>query len=129
MQWTSPFVFDSNGLSLLKFFNMKSLAERKIAIIQEILEIEDVEILIKIEKILNAYQISENARFISEPQSIYNSEKPMTEEEVEAYFKEEKIVLPPEILEILKVSEEDIKAGRIHTNDEIEAYFDEWLKD
>ena len=53
----------------------------------------------------------------------------MTEEEVEAYFKEEEIKLPAEILEILNISEEQINNGQTFTNEEVNAYFEEWLKD
>ena len=45
------------------------------------------------------------------------------------YFKEEEIKLPAEILEILNISEEQINNGQTFTNEEVNAYFEEWLKD
>lgn len=66
---------------------------------------------------------------VSEPVSFYDSERPMTDEEVDEYFKEEVVVLPPEILEIIKISEKEIAAGKVYTNEEVEQHFDEWLKD
>jgi predicted transcriptional regulator len=49
----------------------------------------------------------------------------MTDEEVENYFKEPKVVFPDAILEILKKSEEDLKAGRVYKNEEVENHFKE----
>ena len=82
-----------------------------------------------IESTFNFIEKYQSSPVVSEPQSIYESERPMTEDEVEAYFKDEKIVLPPEILEILKASEEDIKNGRFYTEEEIEKMDEEWMKD
>ena len=66
---------------------------------------------------------------VAESPSIYESEKPMTEEEVDEYFKEDEIVLPSEIIEILKISEKQIENGESYTNEEVNAHFEEWLKD
>ena len=107
---------------------MKSLAERKLDLIRFVLETDDLEVLLQMKKILEQYSL-EKSSSISEPESIYNSEKPMTEEEVEKYFKEESITLPKEILEILKISQEQVKNGEYYTHEEVEKYFDEWLKD
>ncbi|MEC5156822.1 hypothetical protein [Chryseobacterium sp. MP_3.2] len=72
---------------------------------------------------------SENPTFIAESPSIYKSEQPMTEQEVEDYFKEEVVVLPDFVLEIIKIGMDDVKNGRVHSNEEVEKYFEEWLKD
>ena len=72
---------------------------------------------------------SKSPNIVAESPSIYESERPMTEEEVDEYFKEEEIKLPAEILEILKISEEQIKNGQTFTNEEVNEYFEEWLKD
>ena len=37
--------------------------------------------------------------------------------------------VPAEILEILNISEEQINNGQTFTNEEVNAYFEEWLKD
>lgn len=66
---------------------------------------------------------------VNEPPSFYETEKPMTDAEVDEYFKEEKVELPNQILEILKKSEEDVKNGKVYSHDEVKTYFDEWLKD
>lgn len=66
---------------------------------------------------------------VYESEATYDSEQPMTDEEVEEYFKEEKMELPSGILEILKISEKQIESGQYYSNDEAEKYFEEWLKD
>lgn len=81
-----------------------------------------------IEKVWKFLQENKNSNHISEPASIYDSEKPMTEEEVEEYFREETAVLPQEIMDIIKISQEQIKNGEYYTNEEVEKYFDEWLQ-
>lgn len=72
---------------------------------------------------------TKSPNIVAESTSIYESQRPMTDEEVDEYFKEEEIKLPAEILEILKISEEQIKNGQTFTNEEVNEYFEEWLKD
>lgn len=71
---------------------------------------------------------SDNTNSVSEPQSIYESEKPMTEEEVEEYFREEEIVLPDFVLKMIEMGMDDVKNGRIYTEEEMEKMDEEWLK-
>ena len=104
---------------------MENFENLKLKLIQTINECTDRDFIFNL---WNVVQNNKNTDVVREPSAIYGEEKPMTEEEVEEYFREEKVVLPPEILEILKLSEEDIKAGRTYTNEEVQEYFDEWLK-
>lgn len=104
---------------------MKNINDIKIKLIQKICESENYDLLISFLK--NFENKPQN--IIAEPNSIYESEKPMTEEEVEEYFWEEKVNLPHEILEILKLSENQLKDGKVYDNEEVKLYFEEWLKD
>ena len=104
---------------------MEHLKILKTKILTEIEASSDENQLQKIWRILN----TDNKPLVAEPQSIYESEKPMTEEEVEEYFKDETIVLPQEILNRLKISEKQIENGEYYTNEEVEKYFEEWLED
>lgn len=84
------------------------------------------------EKILSLWEFwnSKNPDFsVAEPTSFYNSEKPMTDKEVEEYFKEEEIVLPDYIMKMIERGMDDVKNGRVVDNEEVEKYFEEWLKD
>ena len=81
-----------------------------------------------LEKLWNFYLSERDKTIICEPEVAYESEKPMNDEEVNEYFREEKIVLPPEILAILKESETPIERGEYYTNEEVQKYFDVWLK-
>lgn len=66
---------------------------------------------------------------VAEPNSFYNSEKPMTDEEVEEYFKEEEVILPDYVMKMIERGMDDVKNGRVIDNEEVEKYFEEWLKD
>ncbi|WP_210150206.1 hypothetical protein [Chryseobacterium scophthalmum] len=66
---------------------------------------------------------------VAEPHSFYNSEKPMTDEEVEEYFKEEEIILPDYVMKMIERGMDDVKNGRVIDSEEVEKYFEEWLKD
>jgi len=104
---------------------MENLNDIKIKLIQKICESQDYYLL---SSLLKTFE-SKSKNIVAEPESIYESERPMTEEEVDAYFKEEELELPSEILEILKLSENQIKNGHVYSNVEVNAYFEEWLKD
>ena len=104
---------------------MENIDDIKIKLIQKICESDNYYLL---SAFLKNFE-SKSPNIVAESPSIYESEKPMTEEEVEAYFKEEEIKLPAEILEILNISEEQINNGQTFTNEEVNAYFEEWLKD
>ncbi|MCD1116780.1 hypothetical protein [Chryseobacterium turcicum] len=66
---------------------------------------------------------------VSEPNAFYQSEKPMKDEEVEEYFKEEEIILPDYVMKMIEHGMDDVKNGRVIDNEEVEKYFEEWLKD
>ncbi|MNL90124.1 hypothetical protein D3C87_2209280 [compost metagenome] len=53
----------------------------------------------------------------------------MTDEEVEEYFKEEEIILPDYVMKMIERGMDDVKNGRVIDNEEVEKYFEEWLKD
>jgi hypothetical protein len=65
---------------------------------------------------------------VAEPNSFYNSEKPMTDEEVEEYFKEEEIVLPDYVMKMIERGMDDVKNGRVYTEEEMDKMDEEWLK-
>ncbi|VXB18205.1 MULTISPECIES: hypothetical protein [Chryseobacterium] len=65
---------------------------------------------------------------VAEPNSFYNSEKPMTDEEVEEYFKEEEIVLPDYVMRMIERGMDDVKNGRVYTEEEMDKMDEEWLK-
>ena len=102
---------------------MENINDIKIGLIQKISESENFYLLSSLLK--NFENKSED--FVAESPSIYESEKPMTEEEVEEYFKEEKIVLPPAIMEMIKMAEDDIKNGRFYTEEEMDKMDEEWM--
>lgn len=104
---------------------MENMNDIKIKLIQKICESSNHYLLFSILKNFD----SNPKNIVAEPEAIYESERPMTEEEVDDYFKDEQIILPTEILEILKISEEQIKNGQTFTNEEVKEYFEEWLKD
>ena len=104
---------------------MENINEIKLKLIQKVCESDDYNLLSSFLKNFD----SKSADIVAESPSIYESEKPMTEEEVEEYFKEEEVILPPEIIEILRVSESQIENGEFYTNEEVNVYFEKWLKD
>jgi hypothetical protein len=65
---------------------------------------------------------------VAEPNSFYNSEKPMTDEEVEEYFKEEEIILPDYVMKMIERGMDDVKNGRVYTEEEMDKMDEEWLK-
>lgn len=104
---------------------MENINEIKLKLIQKVCESDDYNLLVSFLKNFD----SKSPNIVAESPSIYTSEKPMTEEEVEEYFKEEEVILPPEIIEILRVSERQIENGEFYTNEEVNVYFEKWLKD
>ena len=105
---------------------MESLENLKTNLIRTINESSDRNF---IEKLWNFYLIEKENTAVSEPQSLYETEQPMTEEEVEEYFKEDELTLHPVYLKMIEKGLDDIKNGRIYDNEEVEKEFDEWLKD
>ena len=102
---------------------MENLNDIKIKLIQKICESQDYNLLSSLLK--NFENKSKN--IVAEPESIYESERPMTEEEVDEYFKEEVVVLPPAVMEMIKMAEDDIKNGRFYTEEEMDKMDEEWL--
>ena len=102
---------------------MENLNDIKIKLIQKICESQDYNLLSSLLK--NFENKSKN--IVAEPESIYESERPMTEEEVDEYFKEEVVVLPPAVMELIKMAEDDIKNGRFYTEEEMDKMDEEWL--
>lgn len=102
---------------------MENLNDIKIKLIQKICESQDYYLLSSLLK--NFENKPENT--VKEPESIYESERPMTEEEVDEYFKEEVVVLPPAVMEMIKMAEDDIKNGRFYTEEEMDKMDEEWL--
>lgn len=103
---------------------MENLENLKRKSIGAIIECSDEKKLQKIWEIL----YSKNSNIVAESPSIYESEKPMTEQEVEDYFNDEVVELPTAIMEILKISEKQFENGEFHTEEEIDKMDEEWLK-
>lgn len=104
---------------------MENFEFLKSKLIRRISESSDRNLILKLWELMTG----ENVTSVSEPQSIYESEKPMTEEEVEEYFREEEIVLPEAVLKMIEKGLDDVKKGRVIDNEEVEKYFEEWLED
>ena len=102
---------------------MENLNDIKIKLIQKICESQDYYLL---SSLLKTFE-SKSKNIVAEPESIYESERPMTEEEVDEYFKEEVVVLPPAVMEMIKMAEDDIKNGRFYTEEEMDKMDEEWL--
>ena len=104
---------------------MENINDIKIKLIQKICESDNYYLL---SAFLKNFE-SKSPNIVAESPSIYESEKPMTEEEVDEYFKEEEIVLPDYVIKMIELGMDDVKNGRVIDNDEVEKYFEEWLKD
>ena len=52
----------------------------------------------------------------------------MTDEEVEEYFKEEEIILPDYVMKMIERGMDDVKNGRVYTEEEMDKMDEEWLK-
>jgi len=102
---------------------MENLNDIKRKLIQKICESQDYYLL---SSLLKNFE-NKPVNTVKEPESIYESERPMTEEEVDEYFKEEVVVLPPAVMEMIKMAEDDIKNGRFYTEEEMDKMDEEWL--
>jgi len=102
---------------------MENLNDIKTKLIQKICESQDYYLL---SSLLKTFE-NKPVNTVKEPESIYESERPMTEEEVDEYFKEEVVVLPPAVMEMIKMAEDDIKNGRFYTEEEMDKMDEEWL--
>lgn len=103
---------------------MENFEFLKKKLIRAINESSDRDLIFKLWEMFN----SEEKNVVSEPQSVYESDKPMTDEEVEEYFKEEEMKLHPVYIKMIERGLEDVKNARVIDNDDVEKYFDEWLK-
>lgn len=99
------------------------MEDLKLKLIQSIIKTNDLKILNQIRDILSGYYSSEKRNVVAEEQAVYQSEKPITDEEVEEYFREEEIELPAEIIEILKFSQKQVENGEYYTQEEMEDFF------
>ncbi|HMU07002.1 MAG TPA: hypothetical protein PKC37_03775 [Kaistella sp.] len=70
---------------------------------------------------------SEKKNIVSEPQSVYKSEKAMTDEEVENDFKEDEIKLHPVYMKMIERGMEDVRNGHVLTEEEMDKMDEEWL--
>lgn len=102
---------------------MENTDNLKIELIQKICESQNNYLL---SSLLKNFE-DKSQKIVAEPESIYESERPMTEYEVDEYFKEEVVVLPPAVMEMKKMAEDDIKNGRFYTEEEIDKMDEKWL--
>lgn len=106
---------------------MNSLKNIKIRFIKKINECNDQTLLLNIESILDKNSLYNS---VSEPESIYGIERSPTKKGVENDFRrEEAIILPQSTLEILKISEKQIKNGKFFTEEEMDKMDEEWLSE
>ena len=103
---------------------MENLNEIKLKLIAKICKSKNPDL---IKALLE--KLKENSTVVSEPNSVYENEKPLTDEQVENYFREGEIVLPKSVMEMVEKGMGDVKYGRVSDNEEVEKYFEEWLKD
>ena len=102
--------------------NFENIKKNLIKLIQES---ADQDLILKLWNLIKTTELA----VVSEPHSLYESEKPMTEEEVEEYFREEEKKLPDAVLRMIERGLDDVKDGRVIDNEEVEKYFEEWLED
>ena len=103
---------------------MENINDIKIKLIQKICESQNYYLL---SSLLKNFE-SKSTNIVAEPESIYESERPMTEEEVDEYFKEEKVILPDYVLKMIEQGMDDVKNGRVYTEEEMDKMDEEWLK-
>lgn len=103
---------------------MENINDIKIKLIQKICESQNYYLL---SSLLKNFE-SKSTNIVAEPESIYESERPMTEEEVDEYFKEEKVVLPDYVLKMIEQGMDDVKNGRVYTEEDMDKMDEEWLK-
>ncbi len=103
---------------------MENINDIKIKLIQNICASENSYLL---SSLLKNFE-SKSPNIVAEPDFIYESEKPMTEEEVDEYFKEEKIILPDYVMKMIEIGMDDVRNGRVYTEEEMDKMDEEWLK-
>lgn len=102
---------------------MENLEFLKNKLIRAINESSDRELISKLWEMAN----SEKKNIVSEPQSVYKSEKAMTDEEVENDFKEDEIKLHPVYMKMIERGMEDVRNGHVLTEEEMDKMDEEWL--
>lgn len=103
---------------------MENINDIKIKLIQKICESQNYYLL---SSFLKNFESKPN-NIVAETESIYESERPMTEDEVEEYFKEDVIVLPDYVIKMIEQGMDDVKNGRVYTEEEMDKMDEEWLK-
>ena len=103
---------------------MENINDIKIKLIQKICESQNYYLL---SSLLKNFE-SKSTNIVAEPESIYESERPMTEEEVDEYFIEEKVILPDYVLKMIEQGMDDVKNGRVYTEEEMDKMDEKWLK-
>ena len=103
---------------------MDNLNDLKIKLIQKVCKSENFYLLSSFLKNLENQSIN----IVNEPNLLYKNENPMTDEEVEQYFKEEEFVLSPAMKKMIESGIDDVKNGKIYTEEEIDKMDEEWLK-
>ena len=103
---------------------MENINDIKIKLIKKICESQNYYLL---SSLLKNFE-SKSTNIVAEPESIYESERPMTEEEVDEYFKEEKVILPDYVLKMIEQGMDDVKNGRDYTEEEMDKMDEKWLK-
>ncbi|MCY0969343.1 hypothetical protein [Chryseobacterium wangxinyae] len=103
---------------------MENINDIKIKLIQKVCESENYYLLSSFLKNLE----NQSKDIVSEQDLLYKSEKPLTDEEVEEYFKEDEIVLPDYVMKMIERGMDDIKNGRVYTEEEMDKMDEEWLK-
>ena len=102
---------------------MENLEFLKNKLIRAINESSDRELIAKLWEMAN----SEKKNIVSEPQSVYKSEKAMTDEEVDKDFKEDEIKLHPVYMKMIERGMEDVRNGHVLTEEEMDKMDEEWL--
>ena len=103
---------------------MENINDIKIKLIKKICESQNYYLL---SSLLKNFE-SKSTNIVAEPESISASERPMTEEEVDKYFQEEKVVLPDYVLKMIEQGMDDVKNGRVYTEEEMDKMDEKWLK-
>jgi len=104
---------------------MESFETIQNKLLRAISESSDREKIVRLWKFWN----DENSDFsVSEPVSFYDSERPMTDEQVDEYFKEEVVIVPDHLMKLIERGMDDVKNGRVYTEEEMDKMDEEWLK-
>ncbi len=98
---------------------MENSKDLKLLLIEQIFHCNDLE---KLQKIQSFFQSNES-NSVRDDSSNYEVAKA----KVPAYFSEETTVLSDAHLEMIRIAEEDIKAGRTISNEELKKADERWM--